>query len=85
MPGVNGKDEIRLPAVDADEHAPPPYDGTMSDPLASPSQSQALNAARVARLRTAGRRAADAEPAAPPSRPPARADVAALSRARRSS
>ena len=55
-PGVARKDEIRLPAMDADEHAPPPYDGTMSDPLASPSQSQTLNAARLARLRTAGRR-----------------------------
>jgi hypothetical protein len=62
--------------MDADEHAPPPYDGTMSDPLASPSQSQTLNAARLARLRTAGRRAADAEPAAPAA--PPIADVAAL-------
>jgi len=62
--------------MDADEHAPPPYDGTMSDPLASPSQSQTLNAARLARLRTAGRRAADAEPAAPTAPPVA--DVAAL-------
>ena len=55
-----------------DDAAPPPYDGTMSDPLASPSQSQTLNAARLARLRTAGRRTAEAEPAAPV------ADVAAL-------
>ena len=63
--------------MDADEHAPPPYDGTMSDPLASPSQSQTLNAARLARLRTAGRRtAAEAEPAAPTA--PPIADVAAL-------
>ena len=62
--------------MDADEHAPPPYDGTMSDPLASPSQSQTLNAARLARLRTAGRRTADAEPAAPATPPVA--DVAAL-------
>ena len=58
------------------DDAPPPYDGTMSDPLASPSQSQTLNAARLARLRTAGRRAADAEPAAPAA--PPIADVAAL-------
>ena len=65
--------------MDADEHAPPPYDGTMSDPLASPSQSQTLNAARLARLRTAGRRAADADTAAPaePAEPPV-PDVAAL-------
>ena len=62
--------------MDADDAPPPPYDGTMSDPLASPSQSQTLNAARLARLRTAGRRAADAEPAAP-AEPPV-ADVAAL-------
>ena len=50
-------------AVDVDANAPPPYEGAISDPLASPSQSQTLNATRLARLRKAGRRAPDAEPA----------------------